>query len=109
MPDLNSIGSHPDPVNTPVPGYVKKSAVTQVTVAASAFQVLALNWDRNNFKIENNSDADVFIKEGPGASATDFSIRIPTNSQWEPYTPVWRGLITGYGTGSGNLQVTEDV
>jgi len=58
--------------------------------------------------IYNDSDNALFIKLGADASASSFTLKLPTLSYWECPYPVYDGLVTGFWDGAGgSAMVTE--
>lgn len=84
--------------------------VTAIARSATVQTALAANSSRKSYLLWNDSGANCFVKFATGATTADFSVRISSNSGYEPPgTLRYTGIITViWGTGgAGNLLVTE--
>lgn len=81
-----------------------------VSIASSilAVTLLAQNGNRRSVIIYNDSEANLFVKFGSGASLISFTVRIPANSSAEFAYPVFTGIITGiWDAANGDARITE--
>lgn len=85
------------------------STVTRASYSASNQTILSANRARRTYKIYNDSDRILYVKEGAIATTTDFSYKIKPEGFYEPRDCRYRGRIDGIGAsgGSGGYQVTE--
>lgn len=84
------------------------TSVSSVTASVTVVTLLALNSSRRGASIHNNSNKDLHIKLGSGASLSSFTVKAPRDFYYEvPFG--YTGIITGiWDSGaSGNAQVTE--
>lgn len=88
---------------------VSAASITALASLATSQQLLAANTARAGL-ILNNTDANgVYVKYGATASATSFTVLIPTNGYWEMPQPVYVGRIDAIWSadGVGSLVATE--
>lgn len=95
------------PAKPPRKASIGRSAAAVAAVAANAAvaQVLFAATPRVAHRtIFNDSNVDAYVKYGTGASATDFSFLLPTQTRWDrgaqdPYegvvTALWKAAPTG--------------
>lgn len=92
----------------PVPAAT--SALTQPSVSASSFTVLASNTNRLAASVYNDGSVIVYIGLVATTSATIYTVQLPPGGFYElPAGPViYTGIITGIAsTATGSLRVTE--
>lgn len=102
---------HPLPVSMAAGSVPRVSSATLSTLASTAASqtALAANTSRKGV-IAYNSDAyAVLLKYGATASASSFTVRIPSGGTWEMPEPVYTGIIDAIweANGSGSLFLTE--
>lgn len=81
-------------------------------VSASNNTVLAANSNRARFSIYNDSSGNYLVLfSGSGISDTMFSFYLPPQTMYDSDIPTYTGPIQGrgWGSGSGNIYVTEMV
>lgn len=86
------------------------STITNPSVSASSFTVLAANSSRKMASIMNDSGATVYLALASTASATAYTVMLVSGGYYElPGTSVvYAGIIAGIGVSAvGNLHVTE--
>lgn len=91
------------------------ATVSSVSASASAVTLFAAvgvgataGSDAENRTIFNDSTADLYVKFGATASATDFTVKIPAGGYFEFPRPVYDGLVTGIWTSAtGSARLTE--
>lgn len=90
------------------PDVPSNATVTPVARSASVQNFLLPNAARQGFFVHNDSGGVLYIKYGSGATTSDFTVRIPANTTFEPFIQ-YNGLITGiWGAGgAGNALITE--
>jgi len=94
---------------THTPG-TTQATVTSVASSTSAVTLAAANANRRRLIIYNDSTAVLYVKQGSGASPTDYTFPVPSNAivQWEP-PEVWTGILTGaWASANGQARVTEE-
>jgi len=90
------------PQNTATVSSVNASATAVTLFAAGAGNDAAARM------IFNDSTADVYVKFGATASATDFTVKISAGGYYEAPVPVYDGLITGIWTSAtGAARLTQ--
>lgn len=58
--------------------------------------------------IYNDSNANLYVKYGPTATSTDFTLLIGPGGLWSMPWPIYAGLVTGaWSAAQGGAQVTE--
>jgi hypothetical protein len=103
---LNSAGAVVDPVaETPV----STATLTAVASAATSAQALAATSTRKGLTAFNTDANGCYLKYGTTASATSFTVLIPSNGYWEMPLPVYTGRIDVIwaADGAGSLYLTE--
>lgn len=91
-------------------GSITKQAATVSRVATStaAVLLLAAGAARGMTLITNEAAAILYVKFGPGASATDYTVAVPANGYYEMPVPAYGGQLTAVlASGTGNAQVTS--
>lgn len=85
------------------------STVSRISASATAITLAAANTIRVGIIIYNDSTADLYIKFGSTASATDFTYLLPPTGTMEALAGVsYIGEISGIWTSAtGAAQVTE--
>lgn len=83
--------------------------ITPVPQNVASVTLLASNANRKGATFYNNTTVSLFLKEGPGASSTDFTVRLTPGALYELAFPVYTGIVTGIwsAAGGGTAQVTE--
>jgi hypothetical protein len=83
------------------------SSVAGSATAVTLFAAGAGN-DAAARTVFNDSTADLYVKFGATASATDFTVKIPAGGYYEVPAPVYDGLITGIWTSAtGSARLTQ--
>lgn len=85
--------------------------VTSVAAAVADTELRAANASRQHLSVFNDSTANLYLKWGPGASATSFTVKLVGGAFYElpqgklgPYT----GAVYGYwDSATGSARVTE--
>lgn len=85
------------------------SNVTVVGYSTSTSVMAASNTDRRVLTIYNDSNRNLFLKLGPGASLIDWTVKMPPNAYYEVPQPCYTGNITGIWAagGAGQARITE--
>ncbi len=84
--------------------------LSNVSVAATSFTVLAANTARRTVTIHNDGAATVYVKSGATASTTSFKVPLAPNQYYEWPLPIYQGVIDAIGSSAtGTLRVTEGV
>jgi hypothetical protein len=84
------------------------AVVTRIAASASVITAVPANTLRKNVILWNDSTSVAYIKFGSGASSTDFTWRLSSQSGYELPMPVYIGEITAvWESANGGLQVTE--
>lgn len=84
------------------------SSTSNVTATGSATTLLAANSNRKGATIYNDSNKNLYVKLGSGASTTSFTVKMVKGAYYEvPFN--YRGIITGIWdtSPSGVARVTE--
>ena len=93
------------------PRFAAANTVTDVLLAAAATSatVLAANAARLGLTLSNTSASTVYVYYGTTATATKFTVAIPSGSYWEMPAPLWKGRIDAIwaAAGAGSLIGTE--
>lgn len=98
--DFSSTVTFPDPPST--------AALTNVTSSASSVAILAANANRRQFLIYNDSSKTLRVAFGVTASATAFSILIPSKGSYESPMNGFTGDLNGiWDSANGFARVTE--
>lgn len=85
----------------------QSASVATVACSTTVATLLAAGAARRMIVITNATANTLFVKFGPNASSTDFTVRLAANGYYEMPVPVYGGVITGIlDTGTGNAQVT---
>lgn len=103
----------PVSADAPLPvGFGSGSATATLSSLASAAttaQLLAANTSRKGVLIHNTDANALKIKYGTTASASSYSVNIPSNGYWEMPQPIYAGRIDAIwdADGAGSAFVTE--
>lgn len=105
-------GTAVGPTNpVPVTPSVDNATATLSAVAslATTQQLLAANTGRKGVLIVNTDANTLRLKYGTTASASSFTVAIPSNGYWEMPTPTYAGRIDGIwdADGAGSAYITE--
>ncbi len=87
----------------------QQATVASVACSTTVATLLAAATTARRMILITNATASsiLYIKFGPNASATDFTVRLAAGGYYEMPAPVYGGVITGIlDTGTGNAQVT---
>lgn len=86
----------------------QQATVVPVACSTTVATLLAASTTARRMILITNATAGVlFIKFGPAASSTDFTVRLAAGGFYEMPTPIYGGVITGIlDTGTGNAQIT---
>ena len=87
--------------------HTPQAGVTSIDSVTSVTQILPANYDRRGFSIYNESTAILYIKFGPDASSSDYTVPLVASAFYEaPYT--YSGIVTGvWASVNGSAKVTE--
>ena len=85
------------------------SVPSQLASAATSAQVVAANKSRKGLLLTNTDANTCRVKYGATASATSFTVAIPSGGYWEMPQPIYTGRIDAIwdADGSGVLAITE--
>lgn len=85
------------------------AAVTSQNDQATNVQLLAANTNRKGVMIHNDSISTLFVNFGATASATAFSVKIPSDALYEMAAPIYTGQINGIWSAdaTGAARITE--
>jgi hypothetical protein len=100
-------GQYSQGVHTPG---TTQATVTTVAADVNTVTLKAANPNRRRLIIYNDSTAVLYIKQGTGASNTDYTFPVPSGAivQWEPPEP-YTGIVTGaWFSANGQARVTEE-
>jgi hypothetical protein len=97
-----------DGTSISVPTTGSSCTPVRVPITSSVSPLASLNANRKEIIIFNDSAANLYVKFGTNASATDFTYKIPASGtlQEDRYLGVLSGLLD---SGAGNAQVSEVV
>lgn len=92
----------------PAPG-TATATLSSLASAATSAQLLAANTSRKGVLIHNTDANALKIKYGTTASASSYSVNIPSNGYWEMPQPIYAGRIDAIwdADGAGSAYVTE--
>ena len=101
--ELQTISSNTDGL-----GLADTGAASTVAISATSVTLLALNADRKQAIIRNDTNQDLYITHGATATLSS-AIRLKKNDVYleDKYTGVISGIWSA-ATGGGNAQVIED-
>lgn len=81
---------------------------SSVASSIASTTILALNANRKGAMVYNDSLQSLYLKLGPVASATSFTVKISPAGYYELPNPIYTGVIDGiWGVADGNARVTE--
>lgn len=84
------------------------STTTSVSASATAVTLKAANNSRLGLTVFNDSSAALYIKEGAGASTSDFKVKLAAGDYWEMEEPIYFGLVSGiWESATGAARITE--
>jgi len=87
---------------------VATAAVTVVTASITVVTLAAANAARTGLSVYNDSTAQLYLKEGLGASLTNFTVIMPGKALYETPFPAYPGIVTGiWDSATGSAKVTE--
>lgn len=91
------------------PSTVSTATPAALASAATSAQLLAANASRKGLLVTNTDANTLYLKYGATASATDFTVAIPTGAYWEMPQPIYTGRIDVIwaADGSGSAVYTE--
>lgn len=72
---------------------VSTSTDVSLNSSASSAQLLAANANRRGLLLTNTDANAVYVYYGTTASATKFTVKIPTDGYWEMPKPIYTGRI----------------
>ena len=88
-------------------GASTSATVTQVASSASSVTLQAANIKRRGISIFNDSAQALYVKCGPTASATSYTVKVVAAGYWESISD-YCGIVDGIWTSAdGNAYVTE--
>lgn len=85
------------------------SVVTSASFSTSTVLLAAANNTRRVLTVYNDSNRNLYLKNGPSASLGDWNVRLPPNAYFEEPQPIWQGEVTCVWAagGSGYARVNE--
>jgi hypothetical protein len=84
------------------------SVLANVASSATVVTLQAANGSRQGWTCFNDSSAVLYLKLGPAASATSYTVQLDAGDYFELPEPVWTGVITGiWASANGSARVTE--
>lgn len=84
------------------------AVVATVPASLTAVTVLPANILRKGAILWNNSTSTAYLKFGLGASSTDFTWKIASQSGYELPSPTYVGILTvAWDAATGSMQTTE--
>lgn len=91
------------------PAGTGSASLSALDSAATSAQLLAANQSRKGLILVNTDANAVYVKYGTTASATSFTVTIPSGGYWEMPAPIYTGRIDAIwaADGSGSLYATE--
>jgi hypothetical protein len=84
--------------------------VSRVATASADDVVLLPAAVRHHFSVFNEAAAIMYLKFGPDASATDYTVQLPATTGFYESPPglAYQGIVSArLASGTGNAQVTE--
>lgn len=89
-------------------GCSAEAEVERVSASTSTTLLAAANPLRRGLVLWNDSTATAYVKFGDGASNTDFTWKIGSQSGYESPIPIYQGNVTAvWEAANGAMQVTE--
>lgn len=94
---------------TVLPGASNTEATTSVNASTSVVTLRAANSSRLAMSIFNNSNVDLYVLHGAGATTSNFRVVLGPSAYYELPAPIYVGIVTGiWGAGAtGTALVTE--
>lgn len=87
---------------------VTTSTISSVASSLASVPILALNANRKGATIYNDSIQTLFLKLGPAATSSSFTVKIGPSGYYELPHPIYTGVIDGlWDLVEGNARVTE--
>lgn len=85
------------------------TSVDAVVYSTSMVILKGSNETRRGLSVYNDSNRNLFLKEGSDATTESWTVKIPPNALYELAFPPYTGVITGFWAagGSGKARVTE--
>lgn len=85
------------------------ATLSNVADTGASTTLLAANASRRMVLIFNDSTVSLMVKYGATASATSFTVLIPTQGYWEMPSPIYIGVIDGIwaSDAAGSARITE--
>ena len=94
---------------TAVGGGALLADINRISASTSAVTLMDAKLTRIAGKIFNDSTDTLYVKYGPDASPTDFTVKMVAGAYFEMPLPVYLGQVTGVWSGTnGAAQVTEE-
>lgn len=94
-------------VTTSVPT-ASTATLSNVASSASSVSLLASNASRKQATFFNDSTQILYLKFGTTASATSYTVQIPSNGYYEIPVAIYTGAIDGiWAAANGNARITE--
>lgn len=80
-----------------------------VARTSSTVVIASGNLSRMGLTVYNDSNGQLYLKLGSGATTSAFTVKLVANAYYEVPFPVYTGVVTGVWAtaGSGNAMVTE--
>jgi len=91
-----------------VDGIASSATLASIASSATSTTLQAANSNRIGWLIHNDSTSALKVKFGATASATSFTVEIPSGDYFEMPTPIYTGVIDGiWDSANGSARVTE--
>ena len=75
--------------------------------SATSIELLSKNPDRRMVTVFNHSGAALFLKMGPTAAVTDFTVKLASGSFYEFSLPIHTGSVSGiWDAAAGHAMIT---
>ena len=106
---LDADGNPSVSASSPGGGTVSSPTLSNIASSASSQQALAVNSDRRGLMAYNDDANTCLLKYGATASATSYTVAIPSAGYFEMPLPIYTGRIDviWLADGSGSLRITE--
>ncbi len=83
------------------------ASLTSVASSASNVMLLASSASRIGVLIVNDSTATLYLKYGPLATTSDYSVKLEPGSYWEMPQPIFTGQLDGiWSSANGAARIT---
>jgi hypothetical protein len=87
---------------------VYAAALSSVTAAITSTSLLAANPARRGVQLHNNSTSVLYLAYAATATATAYTVYVPSMGTWEMPQPIYTGALTGiWVAANGSAKITE--